>query len=370
MPKVLRNIIYNGEFGNYRLFLKNIDGKAIITRTNLSKKTEIPIGTEIIEINGIPTKEYANKYVKPYISTSTKHLLENICISELLKSPKGTNYHLKFRKPNGNVFSLKLVTEKVSEKEIYPVIQKRELMDFRWLNKKTAYVSLNSFSNPKINSLFISKLTEIKKAKKLIVDLRHNGGGNSNIGIEILKYLTNDDELQGSKSFSRQHIPTFKAWGLAYNLKAKDTLHGSEENKKILRQAYLTTKDSYFYKFPYYTTENNIKKSERIVVPTVLLIGNYTASAAEDFLIAADNQRHMTKIGEPTYGSTGQPMLFDLPGGGTGRICTKKDTYPDGREFVGYGVKPDVLIQKTYKDYMENKDPVLESAIKYLNKNN
>ena len=369
MPKILRNIIYTGEFGNYRLFLKNIDGKAIITRTNLSKKGEIPVGTEIIEINGIPTKEYVNKYVKPYISTSTKHILENFGISELLKSPKGTKYHLKFRKPNGKVFSLKLVTKKVSEKEIYPPFKQKELMNFKWLKGKTAYISLNDFSNPIIDSLFIAKLPEIKKAKKLIIDLRHNGGGNSNIAFGIFKYLTNDDELQNLASSSRLHVPVFKAWGLIYGIKAKDTLQGSEENRKFLSQAYLTTKDSYFYKFPYSTIPNNIKKSERFVVPTILLTGNYTASAAEDFLIASDNQKHMTKIGEPTYGSTGQPMLFDLPGGATGRICTKKDTYPDGREFVGYGIQPDILVQKTYKDYIENKDAVLERAVKFLNEN-
>lgn len=39
-------------FGEYRLFLKNIDGKAIVTRTNFSKKDEIPVGSEIVEVNG------------------------------------------------------------------------------------------------------------------------------------------------------------------------------------------------------------------------------------------------------------------------------------------------------------------------------
>ncbi len=370
MPKTITDtFIYNGEFGNYRLFLKNIDGKAIIIRTNLSKRKEIPVGTEIIEVNGIPTKEYVHQYVKPYISSSTDHFRNNIAISELLKSPVGTCFDLKFRKPNGKVFSLVLKTKKASEKEVNPPIEQRELMDFKWMKGKTAYVSLNDFSKPKIDSLFIAKLSEIKKAKKLIIDLRHNGGGNTSIGFEILKYLTNDDELQNLASFSRLHVPVFKAWGQNFNLKATDTLQGSKENRQFLSQAFLTTKDSYFYEFPYYTTKNNINKSERFVVPTVLLIGNYTASAAEDFLIATDNQKHMTKIGEPTYGSTGQPMLFDLPGGATGRICTKKDTYPDGREFVGYGIQPDILVKKTYKDYIENKDTALERAVKYLNKN-
>lgn len=49
-------------------------------------------------------------------------------------------------------------------------------------------------------------------------------------------------------------------------------------------------------------------------------------------------------------------------------VCSKKDTYPDGREFVGYGIKPDIRVEKTLKDYMDNKDPVLEEAVITLSK--
>ncbi len=103
------------------------------------------------------------------------------------------------------------------------------------------------------------------------------------------------------------------------------------------------------------------------IAPTTILVGNGTASAAEDFLIYADNQKHMTKIGEPTYGSTGQPLLFELPNGGIARVCTKKDTYSDGKEFVGVGIQPDIQVTKRLSDYIENKDPALEKAIGYLN---
>jgi C-terminal processing protease CtpA/Prc len=95
-------------------------------------------------------------------------------------------------------------------------------------------------------------------------------------------------------------------------------------------------------------------------------MGHNTASAAEDFLIYADNQKHMTRIGENSFGSTGQPFVFELPGGGSARICTKKDTYLDGREFVGYGIKPDIIVKRTLNDYLTKKDPVMEKAIDHL----
>ena len=42
-PKEIQDSIFNTNFGEYRLFLKNIDSKAIIIRVNDSKKKEIPI---------------------------------------------------------------------------------------------------------------------------------------------------------------------------------------------------------------------------------------------------------------------------------------------------------------------------------------
>ena len=80
------------------------------------------------------------------------------------------------------------------------------------------------------------------------------------------------------------------------------------------------------------------------------------------------NQKHMKKVGQNTFGSTGQPYLFALPGGGMARVCTKKDTYPDGREFVGYGIKPDIEVVPTLNDYLQNKDATLEKALSYLNR--
>jgi C-terminal processing protease CtpA/Prc len=58
--------------------------------------------------------------------------------------------------------------------------------------------------------------------------------------------------------------------------------------------------------------------------------------------------------------------MFNLPGGGSARVCTKKDTYPDGREFVGYGVKPDIEVHGTVRDLLQKSDPVLDTALKYL----
>jgi C-terminal processing protease CtpA/Prc len=100
----------------------------------------------------------------------------------------------------------------------------------------------------------------------------------------------------------------------------------------------------------------------------VVLTSARTFSAAEDFCAVFDYMKRGTIMGEPTGGSTGQPLLFGLPGGGRARVCIKRDAYPDGKEFVGFGIKPTMTISPTLADVRAGRDTVLEGALQYLAK--
>jgi C-terminal processing protease CtpA/Prc len=71
-------------------------------------------------------------------------------------------------------------------------------------------------------------------------------------------------------------------------------------------------------------------------------------------------------MGEPTAGSTGQPLVFPLPGNGVGAVCSRRSLTPDGREFVGVGFTPDVDAHLTQEDLFLNRDSTLDSAIARL----
>lgn len=359
MPRKKEFETMTSMFGGYRLFIENINNKAIIVRTNLTKKDEVPEGSEVVEVNGLSTEQFLQQKVMPYISSSTDYVLRDWSTRQLLTGLEGDNFNIRIKKPNGDVIPLNLTHAKTEEKEVYPPFDKeRQLLDFKWMEGQVAYVSLNSFENPKIDSLFVALLPELYKAKALIIDLRFNGGGNTNIGTTILEYIYSGKTMNGAVSSSRMHIAAHKAWGKFTD--PKDTVDNAWAKK-----SYLMFKDNYFFTFEH-SPEKVSLKAKRIIVPTALLIGHNTASAAEDFLIYADKQSHMVKIGENTFGSTGQPYFFDMPGGGSARVCTKKDTYPDGKEFVGYGIKPDIEVKRTVDDYLKRKDPVLEKATDYL----
>ncbi len=354
--------VYYTEFLDIKLQLENIEGKAIIVGINKKKKDDIPIGSEIVAVNGLPVSDYIEESVKPYISTSAPHTLKDLCVQYLLNGIKGSNFDIEIRKPNGQSKKVKLIAGHSEDQQMYPPIEKKDLLTFRWEDRSIAYLGFNSFSSWDIMDKFAEIKPQLDKAEKLIIDLRYNTGGNSAVSRELIKYLTADSILYMAKSQSRLHIPTYKAWGKWRT--ASDTLRPGAS-----QQHYLAYHDRLYHDFPYQPYNTGNLDIERIEIPTVILIGHNTASAAEDFLIYAHNQEHMTKIGEPTNGSTGQPLFFELPGGGTARICTKKDTYPDGSEFVGYGIKPDILVKSSLNDFVNGNDPVLKRAIEYLNEN-
>ncbi len=365
-PNDIAGNIMTTMFGEYRLFLTNIGGKAIVTRVNESKKDEIPIGSEVISVNGLDAKTYMKEFVSPYISSSTDYIRDNQSVYHLLRGYKGDKFTIQIKKPNQEVITLFLEHQMTEEKGIYPPFENLNLLEFKKMENGINYLGLNSFDDEKLDSLFQVILPDLYNSKGLIIDLRNNGGGSTNIGFNVLKHLVSDTMLYGSKSTSRMHIPAYKAWGTF--MTPVDTLQDKPEwgmTKADVTQSFLMANDAYFYEFPY--QPDPIKGiSKRIVAPTVILIGNATASAAEDFLIYAHGQKHFTLMGEKTFGSTGQPYLFSLPGGGNARVCTKKDTYPNGKEFVGYGITPDIEVKQSLEDYMNNRDVALERALAYL----
>jgi C-terminal processing protease CtpA/Prc len=358
------NYMYN-TFGDYLLVLKRVDNKVIIKRTWKKDIEKFPLGSEIIEVNGLPTEQYIRDIVAPYISSSTDYVRADIASSMLLRGFPGSTFSIKIKKPNGEQADYSLTHARVKDSIFssrpggYLDEQKRELLEYKVFDNNIAYVALNSFSDAKIDTLFENLLSSLDKSKGIIIDLRYNGGGDDGVAFTILRHFIQDTMLLGASSTVRSFDPYLQAIGRY--VKVADTAGRPDK-----RDAWLLYNGYAVYNMPGTVRVKIEKGVKKISAPVVILTGINTESAAEDFVIGADNQKHIVKIGEPTNGSTGMPYTFDLPGGGSARICVKKDMYPDGREFVGYGIQPDIKIVPTVKDYLENKDIILEAALKYF----
>lgn len=346
------------------LELVNIQGKPIVKNVAKELVKEIPIGSEIVTVEGLPAGEYMKANVLPYISSSTEHILIDNGTRDLLDGAAGTNVQVTFKTPDGQLKQHTL--QRNSDGEMVTVQKRLKLFEFKRLPGNIAYVALNSFGDEKIISEFEQRIDSINLCKALIIDLRRNGGGNSWNGYGIINHLTTKPYV-GSKWRTREHRPAFKAWGsfLAEDFRMVSRLKEEELSEWDRNTIKYYRGDMWFAEQPDTIKPGNGKK---IKLPLVVLTGHNTASAAEDFLVALDGLHIATLVGAKTYGSTGQPLILDLPGGGTARICTKRDEYADGRQFVGYGVKPDVAVENTVEDLLNGTDTTLKKGVEVLMK--
>lgn len=300
------------------------------------KPLGLEIGTELTKVDGINVQEYVREHVSPFICASTKQDRERREYGrELLNGP--------LQKPV--VLTVKSATGIESEVEIRRQskmqIQFRRFTQapcqFEVLDDNIGYLQLNSFSSKSVVNQFIAALPKIRETSALIIDLRKNGGGNSGYGWEILTYL-DPQSIPTLPWHTLQYRPTMRARGL-------QPVTRYAQGSKIFGSV---KEDVYRH-------------------PIAVLIGAETYSAAEDTAAVFKQLDRGKLIGQATGGSTGQPLSFDLPGGGKARVCTKHDFFPDGSEFVGIGIQPDLLVEPTIADVRSGVDTVLQAAIMELN---
>ncbi len=343
----------------------NYHNKIFVVNTAKALKDRIPAGSEIIKVDGIPVDEYLKSRVFPYISSSTEHHLHLKGMEKLLEGPAGTKVCVTFITPAGDRQDLELIrnSRTINGEWLY----EREIckdFEFRWLEDEIAYIALNSFLDKKILDDFKDSLAELQKSRGLIIDVRENGGGNSYIGYEIIKYLS-PVPFQDIKWESPKHTGALKAWGImAENMTPQELSLLDENDLKFLQECKCYSSGNAWYEGDIQTFEPYY--DEIITVPLVVLTGNKTFSSAENFLIVLDSIDRGIFVGEVTAGSSGQSVNFPLPGGGQGKICTKRLLLADGSDLAGYGIMPDFYIEPSLNDILEGRDVILEEGIRIL----
>lgn len=313
-------------------------------------------GTEIIKIDGMDVHDYARQYIIPYISSSTPQRLKEVAYNvDLLTGDKENPVKILFKDKQGKTFE-KTLSRKMTQKDtsyaetvfedmansyefFYTMLQlvENDLKGGLRFSKKgnnIGYLEIGSFIDT--NKEFDECYNELKTTDALIIDIRGNIGGNSGCAEYILKYLASEP-FKNSKWSSRKYVAAHASWGRTNEWEIGEP--------KLIEP---------------------VKDKEIYTKPVVVLTDEQTNSSAEDFCVAFRNMNRGKIIGRKTSGSTGNPIIFPIPGNGVVVICTKKDTYPDGTEFVGIGIIPDIEIKQTINDYFSNKDAILEKAMEIV----
>jgi carboxyl-terminal processing protease len=208
------------------------------------------------------------------------------------------------------------------------------LIETRMIQPDIWYVRISNFGSPKVVDEFqkVFDLLDLTTINGIILDVRYNSGGNSSYAYNIASFLT-DRLLMASKWKSLSYVPVYRSWG-----RPTEWL---ESNPAIIDPS----------------------TGKRYTGSLVVLTGPGTFSAAEDFLVPLKYSKRALLVGEKTAGSTGNPIIVTLPGGGIFRVVSKRDIFPDGTELVGIGIIPDVEVKVTQQDIIGESDPVFNKAI-------
>ncbi len=285
-------------------------------------------GAVITHWDGRPVEQLLDDEVRPRICASTPQSRDVEAAIRLSAGEYGSRVALRVLDVGAET-----AREVVLRRARYPVARSgTDRFVVRELERGVLYVNLPSFGSRQVVEQFEQELPRIRAARALILDVRANGGGNSSHGWSIVSHLI-DAPIPTTAWRTRMHRPAFRAWGRA------PEWHRGEPGR--IQAA-----------------------SDPFLGPVAVLTGPRTFSAAEDFVAVLHAAARATVVGRPTAGSTGQPMRIELPGGGGARICTKRDAYPDGREFVGVGILPDVVVDPLLTP--ERDDPELARALRVV----
>ena len=181
----------------------------------------------------------------------------------------------------------------------------------------TAIVTLTRFDNDtgeKVQEF--AKEFGNKGIKKVILDLRGNGGGYVAAADDLLSLWIDGDTylVQKSKHFG-------------------DSVSKTTSGKAILKD-----------------------------MKTVVLVNGSTASASEIVAGALQDYGKATVVGEKTYGKGVVQQMFNLSNGTTLKVTTAEWHTPKDRSINLDGIHPDVEVARSYEEINMMKDPQMDKA--------
>lgn len=313
-----------------------VDGKIIVTAVSdpALKAAGIVPGAEVVAIDGKPALAYAKTVGETVFGFTPQDRVTWQYGFQLLRGPVGQPVALTVKDAHGKTHIAAL--PRIHNTGAFGVLPPMPIpAEFRMLPGNVAYLKINWFVDDAGLKVLKENFAAASGAKGLIIDIRENSGGNDDYGHALAAILA-DKPFQGSTWRTREYRAAYRSWrrpegwmrAPAPTFQPDATLHYAK--------------------------------------PVVVLVGPRTYSAAEDFLMALSTTGRAKLVGETTGGSTGNPLWFKLPGGGSAFICTKDDNFANGRALEGVGIAPDVTVKPTIADIRAGRDPVLEKATAML----
>jgi C-terminal processing protease CtpA/Prc len=194
-------------------------------------------------------------------------------------------------------------------------------MEYGILPDGIGYLRIASFSTGPWIHEFDNVLASMRATKGLIIDVRNNGGGSTNMSdVIVSRFLTSP----------LAYFPVYKGG-------------------KLQPVYSLAPSGPFMYSHP-----------------VVVLINGVSFSTTECFAEMMKQIPSVTVVGDTTGGGGGAPEYYPLPSGRKIRISTKNLCRYDGAPQEWNGIPPDVVVMQTRDDVRRGRDLQLERAIRLL----
>jgi len=324
-PAPLRDVFYGGpglrtQLVENAVVVTEIDDPALLAQ-------RWRVGDVLLKIDGEDIRSYAEREIAPYQSSSTPQDLQVRTFDyALLSGHAGSQFQLTVRNVEGKKEERVLTRLTLEDQSKL----KKVGASFKMRPEGIAVLTIDEFDDTEGTKALLANMALVNSSKGLIIDVRANGGGST--PVDLLQVLTREP-IRGPMMRTRSYVAADRARGV---------LPGWTDIAPF---------------------EVPADPAQHVDVPVAVLTSARTFSAAEDFVAAFDAMHRGITVGEATAGSTGQPIFFQLPGGGSARVCTRNDRASDGIVFEGVGLRPNIPASATIESIRRKRDVVLERAI-------
>jgi C-terminal processing protease CtpA/Prc len=325
-------------FSKPALELTLIDNKIVVSRVGNVKELRsknISLGSIITHIDDVPVLDVLAKINKIY-ARGSKHANEKINTYFLLLGDQKKKVYVCFEHSKDVVALTRSIIEDDGNYFIDGFIDFDKPYEIKKLENDIYYCKILSFSSMKIADAIIEVLVN-NNPKGIIFDLRLNLGGDDRISAKIISHLI--QESVSSPIWRCQlYNQAFQLWGVEQKFEDVQNHIIPASNTTFAREV-------------------------------IVLTSGMTSSTAEDMVIILKEAKRATIVGGRTAGSSGNPKSTKLPFGGTLRVSSFIPLTPSKQEYLGTGIEPDIECFDTVESLREQRDNVLETAIKLFNKN-
>ncbi|MFL6230807.1 MAG: S41 family peptidase [Pyrinomonadaceae bacterium] len=300
--------------GSPRIALAEVEGKTAVVSVepgSLAERADVRAGMIVRGVNGRPVEEIDAQFSRLVAGASSARAYRNLLATSILYGRVwGVPRVLRLADPDGKEFDYEVRREPV---DVSPRLESRRLAS------GFAYIKFDQWLKP-VDQKFDEALDSLRDAPALVMDLRANGGGATDVMLNITS-----------------------------NFFAAPTYYGGFKTRDGSVDKYFTHKPARVY-----------------VKPIVILVDGRSASASETSALFMQEAGRVFVVGAPTAGATHNQRAKKLSDGSTLRYSIRAYLTPKGRDPEGTGVMPDDLAPQTISDLWRARDAALEAAEKKL----